>query len=195
MPISRRRPGKPRDKDARKLLDAALSDTEAFGDVVDRTKSMVYAVAYGFFRNRLIAEDLAQDAYLALFRNLHKLESDMHLVNWLRQTVTRKCIDYARRKKNRPHLDLDSIPERSVGPVERDPIMAGKLALQVHELPVKMRMVLILRFQEDLKLAEIADTLGIPVNTVKTLLRRALIRLRPKVAHLKTEISYAPSAR
>ena len=73
--------------------------------------------------------------------------------------------------------------------------MAGKLALQVHELPVKMRMVLILRFQEDLKLAEIASTLGIPVNTVKTLLRRALIRLRPKVAHLRTEVSYAPSAR
>ena len=138
MPISRRRPGKPLDRDSRKLLDAALADREAFGEIIDHTKSMVYAVAYGFFRNRLIAEDLAQDAYLALFRNLHKLESDMHLVNWLRQTVTRKCIDYSRRKKNRPHLALDSIPERHVGPVERDPIMAGKLALQVHELALEM---------------------------------------------------------
>ncbi len=183
------------DTDRRKLLDAALADTDAFGDIVDHTKAMVYALAYGFFRNRSIAEDLAQDAYLALFRNLHKLESDMHLVNWLRQTATRKCIDYTRRKKNRPHLDLDSIPERHVGPIERDPILAGELALKVSELPVKMRMVVVLRFQEDLKLTEIADALGIPVNTVKTLLRRALIRLRPKVAHLTTEVAYAQSAR
>lgn len=195
MPNARQRRGRSVDTRSRELLDAALADSDEFEAIVDRTKSMAYALAYGFFQNRSIAEDLAQDAYLALFRNLHKLESDMHLVNWLRQTVTRKCIDHARRKKNRPHLNLDQIPERHVRPIERDPVLAGELALQVHGLPVKMRMVVILRFQEDLKLKEIAETLGIPLNTVKTLLRRALIRLRPKVAHLRTEVSYASSAR
>ena len=181
-------------KGSRKLLDAALADKEAFSDIVEHTKAMTYAIAYGFFRNRTMAEDLAQDAYLALFSNLHKLDSDLHLVNWLRQTVTRKCIDYTRRKKHQPHLDLDSIPEQFVGPVEGDPIMSVELTRKVCELPVKMRMVVVLRFQEDLKLAEIANALGIPLNTVKTLLRRALIRLRPKVAHLRTEVAYASSS-
>lgn len=181
--------------DSRKLLDEALGNREAFAEIVRHTEAMVYSIAFGFFRNRTVAEDLAQDAYLALFRNLHKLDSDMHVVNWLRQTTTRKCIDYTRRKKNSPHLSLDSIPERRVGPVERDPVMAEELARKVATLPPKMRMVVVLRFQEDLKLREIAETLGIPVNTVKTLLRRALIRLRPKVAHLRTEVAYAASAR
>lgn len=183
------------ESDPRKLLDAAIADSEAFEAIITRTEPMVYSLAYNFFRNRAIAEDLAQDSYMALFRNLHKLESDMHLVNWLRKTVTRKCIDRTRRKKFRPHLDLDSIPEPRVVRDPPDPILAEELQRKVSELPVRMQTVVVLRFQEDLKLREIADAMDIPVNTVKTLLRRALIRLRPKVAHLKTEVCYAPAAR
>ncbi len=181
--------------DPRRLLNAARSAPEAFAAIVDRTQPMVYGVAFGFFANRQLAEDLAQEAYLELFRNLHKLDSDMHMVNWLRQTTTRKCIDYSRRKKHRPHFDLDSVPEPQVAPVEPDPRLSEELERQLADLPAKMRMVVILRFQEDLKLGEIAETLNIPVNTVKTLLRRALIRLRPKVAHLRQVISYAPTGR
>ena len=177
------------------MLEAALADREEFSEIVSRTKGLVFGVAYGFFRNRAIAEDLTQDTYLELFRNLHKLDSDMHVINWLRQAATRKCIDYTRRKKNRPHRDLDSIPERGVGPIVRDPALAEELARNVASLPPKMRIVVILRFQEDLKIREIAETLDIPVNTVKTQLRRALIRLRPKVAHLRTGVAYAQSAR
>lgn len=179
----------------RKLLDAALADKEAFGAIVRHTEAMVYSLAYGFFRNRAIAEDLAQDAYLELYRNLHKLASDLHLDNWLRQTVTRKCIDYSRRKKYRPHLGLEYIPEPHVGPVERDPILAEALERKVALLPAKMRIVVMLRYQEDLKLSEIAETMDIPVNTVKTLLRRALLRLRPKIARLEPEVRYATAER
>lgn len=179
----------------RELLDAALADRQAFAGLVKMSESMVFGLAFGFFRNRAVAEDLAQEAYLELFRNLHKLDSDQHVVNWLRQTVTRKCIDRSRRKKFQPHLDLDAIPEPRAAPVSRDPMLADELASKVAELPYKMRMVVVLRFQEDLRLGEIAEAMDIPVNTVKTLLRRALIRLKPEVAHLKTEICYAPAGR
>lgn len=179
----------------RELLDAALADRQAFAALVKMSESMVFGLAFGFFRNRAVAEDLAQEAYLELFRNLHKLDSDQHVVNWLRQTVTRKCIDRSRRKKFQPHLDLDAIPEPRAAPVARDPMLADELASKVAELPYKMRMVVVLRFQEDLRLGEIAAAMDIPVNTVKTLLRRALIRLKPEVAHLKTEICYAPAGR
>lgn len=183
------------DQAPRRLLDAALADKEAFAAIVQRTEAMVYGVAYGFFRNRAVAEDLAQDAYLELFRCLPKLQSDLHVDNWLRQTVTRKCIDYSRRKKHQPHLALEAGLEPRVAPVERDPVLVGALEEKVAELPAKMRMVVVLRFQEDLRMSEIADTMGIPANTVKTLLRRALIRLRPKVEHLRPEVCYATAGR
>ncbi len=179
----------------RQLLDAALADREQFAAIVKRTEGMVYGLALSFFRSRAIAEDLVQDVYLQLFRNLDRLESDMHVVNWLRQTMTRKCIDHSRRKKNQPHLHLDDAPESSDSPHLADPLCAQELRREIAKLPPKMRVVVILRFQNDMRLVEIAKTTGIPLNTVKTLLRRALIRLRPRVAHLRPEVSLATAGR
>ena len=152
-----------------------------------RHESMVYSLAYNFFRNRTTAQDIAQDAYLELFRNLGKIESDLHLSHWLRQTVTRKCIDHTRRQKHRRYQTYEDVLEPGVAPRPRDPLLADSSQEKVAALPEKMRTVVILRFQEDLKLAEIADAMDIPVNTVKTTLRRALARLKPKVAHLEAE--------
>ena len=174
----------------RELLDRALQDQEVFAEVIDRHKAMVFSLVYNFFRNRAVAEDIAQDAYLELYRNLNKIESDKHLAFWLRQTVTRKCIDWSRRQKHRRYQPLDDAPEPGVEPKERDLLMESALAEKVATLPEKMRLIVILRFQEDLKLTEIAETLDIPVNTVKTTLRRALERLKPKVSHLAPEVLY-----
>ena len=180
------------DRDERILLDNALRDPEAFAEIVDRHKAMVFSVAYNFFGNRSVAEDIAQDAYLELYRNLGKIESDLHLTFWLRQTVTRKCIDWTRRLKHRRHRPMEDAPEPGFEPEVRDPILADELGRMIATLPEKMRLVIILRFQEDLKLTEIGETLDMPVNTVKTTLRRALQRLRPKAAHLDTEALYGP---
>ncbi len=180
---------------SRKLVDAALADKEAFAAIVARHESMVYSLAYNFFQDRTLAQDIAQEAYLELFRNLAKLESDVHLSNWLRQTVTRKCIDYKRRQKHRRYRPLEEIREPGFSDVRRDPILAGVLGQKIAVLPEKMRMVLILRFQEDLKLSEIADATGIPLNTVKTLLHRSLKKLKSKVARFETEVCYEPMGR
>ena len=177
---------------SRELVDRALLDQEAFAELVDKHKAMVYSLVYNFFRNRSIAEDISQDAYLELYRNLDRIESDKHLAFWLRQTVTRKCIDWSRRQKHRRCQPLDEAPEPGIEPLERDLMLECALASKVAALPEKMRLVVILRFQEDLKLTEIAETLDVPVNTVKTTLRRALDRLRPKVSHLAKEAVYGP---
>ncbi len=178
------------DRDERTLVDNALQDQGAFVAIVEKHKAMVFSVAYNFFGNRSVAEDIAQDAYLELHRNLARIESDLHLTFWLRQTVTRKCIDWNRRLKHRRHQPLEDAPEPGFEQEPRDPILAEELGRMVATLPEKMRLVVILRFQEDLKLAEIGETLDMPVNTVKTTLRRALERLRPKAAHLQPEAFY-----
>lgn len=174
----------------RVLVDAALRDPEAFAEIIDRHKSMIFSLAYHFFQNRSTAEDIAQEAYLELFRNLRNIESDLHLAFWLRQAVTRKCIDHTRRLKHRRYQPLEEIVEPGAEPPLGDPMLAALLEKKVAALPKKMRMVVILRFQEDLKLSEIGEILGMPVNTVKTTLRRALGRLRPKVAVLEAEVCY-----
>jgi RNA polymerase sigma-70 factor (ECF subfamily) len=69
-------------------------------------------------------------------------------------------------------------------------MLAEALRKKVQALPKKMRIVVILRFQEDLKLSEIAEALDMPLNTVKTTLRRALARLRERVEELQGEMVY-----
>jgi len=177
----------------RELVEEALRDPEAFRMIIERHQSMVFSLAYNFAQNRAVAEDIAQEAYLELYRNLTRIESDLHLVFWLRQTTTRKCIDWSRRQKHRRYQPMEEAPEPRTTPEPRDPILAAELERKVAALPEKMRLVLILRFQEDLKLAEIAEVLEMPLNTVKTTLRRALERLRPKVSHLQGEVVLGPA--
>jgi RNA polymerase sigma-70 factor (ECF subfamily) len=174
----------------RTLVDAALRDQGAFEGIIDRHKSMVYSLVLNFFPNRATAEDISQEVYLELHKNLDRIQSDQHLSFWLRQAVTRKCIDHTRRLKHRRYQPLEEIVEPGIEPVSSDPFLAATLRSKVAALPDKMRMVVLLRFQEDLKLVEIAETLDMPVNTVKTTLRRALARLREKVPHLEAEVCY-----
>ncbi len=179
----------------RALVDAALLDQEAFAAIVDKHKAMVYSLVFHFFRERSIAEDISQEVYIELFRNLERIESDLHLVFWLRQAVRRKCIDHTRRLKLRRYQPLEDAPEPGFEPAGRDPLLAEALQRKVAALPEKMRWVVILRFQEDLKLTEIAEILDMPVNTVKTTLRRALARLRDKVSAFETEVCYGTVGR
>ena len=173
------------------LVEAALRDPEAFGEIVNKHKSMVYSLVFHFFQSRALAEDIAQEVYLELFKNLDSIVSDLHLSFWLRQAVTRKCIDHSRRLKHRRYQPLEDIIEPGYTPEESDPFLAATLRKKVDALPDKMRMVIILRFQEDLKLSEISTTMDMPVNTVKTTLRRALARLREKAHNLELEVCYA----
>jgi RNA polymerase sigma-70 factor (ECF subfamily) len=183
------------DPASRTLVAAALRDPEAFADIIDRHKSMVFSLAFHFFRDRTVTEDIAQEVYLELFRNLARIESDLHLVYWLRQAVTRKCIDQTRRMKHRRHQALDEVSEPGFEPASPDPMLAEVLQKKIATLPEKMRMVIILRFQEDMRLSEISEVLDMPLNTVKTTLRRALGRLKRKVADLELEVAYVSNGR
>jgi len=174
----------------RALVDAALRDPEAFAEIVNRHKAMVFSLGFNFFRNPAQAEDIAQEVFLELYRNLDRIQSDVHLSFWLRQTATRKCIDQTRRLRHRRYQPLEDVAEPSFEPRPRDPLLAKTLAEKVASLPEKMRMVVILRFQEDLKLGEIAEEMQMPVNTVKTTLRRALARLRDRVRTFEAEVCY-----
>jgi RNA polymerase sigma-70 factor, ECF subfamily len=144
----------------------------AFTDMVREHQAMVFSLAYHFLHDRSLAEEVAQEVFLDLYQNLSSIQSPAHLRFWLRRVTCHRSIDQARRQ--RPHLSLDEVPD----PVENRPPADPMLA---ENLPHKARMVVILRFQEELGYAEIAEVLDIPVNSVKSRLQRALAILREKL--------------
>ena len=142
---------------------------------------MVFSVAYHILRDRTLAEEVAQDVFLQLHRNLAALESPEHATHWLRKVATHRSIDAARRRRLRPQVSLADAPEPSVAAAPGDPVLAGLLRRMVASLPEKARAVVVLRYQEELGPEEIAGVLGIPVGTVKSQLQRALAILREKM--------------
>jgi len=165
-----------------RLAQAQAGDQAAFAEIVREHQAMVFSLALHCMRDRSAAEELAQEVFLELYRNLLRVDSAAHLVFWLRRVTSHRCIDRVRREGHRVELAMDVVPERAVSPRSRDLFLEELLRRLVAELPVRARMVVTLRFQEDLQPSEIAEILGMPVNTVKSHLRRSLALLRVKLA-------------
>ena len=153
-----------------------------FAAVVEMHKAMVYSIAWQFLRDRVAADELAQDVFLQLHKNWTRIESPTHLVFWLRKVATHRAIDAARKRKAKAETSLDETDEPTVLERVHDSFLASYLQRIVASLPEKQRSVIVLRYQEDLELDEIAKILGINVSTVKTQISRALELLRGKVS-------------
>ena len=152
---------------------------------------MVFSIAFHFLQDRGAAEDVAQEVFLELYQKLATIQSPAHLTYWLRRVAVHRSIDQGRRRKRRSETALEDAPEPSGVTAMRDPLLQGQLQETLAALPEKQRMIVVLRYQEDLGPAEIAELLQIPVNTVKSTLHRSLEELRRLLTRRLGEIRYA----
>lgn len=167
------------------LPKAIGGDPVAFASILRAHQAMVFSLAYHVLRDRGQAEDLAQEVFLLLHRNLAALKSTEHLIFWLRKVTCHRAIDQARRRRFWPKLSLEQAPEPVAASTVRDSMLDRTLGRMVGSLPEKQRAIIVLRYQEDLEPTEIAEVLGMPVATVKSYLQRALALLRQKLGRVE----------
>ena len=163
------------------LARVARGDATAFADIVHEYQSMVFSITYHFLDDRGLAEEAAQDVFLRLYRNLGSIKSPQHLVFWLRKVACRRALDEVRKLPKALPASLEDIAEPAEDPPDSDPLLSRGLRRMVASLPEDSRAVIILRYQEELDLAEIARILDLPLNTVKSRLERSLGVLREKL--------------
>jgi RNA polymerase sigma-70 factor, ECF subfamily len=175
----------PADPQTRQAADdefaaARAGDTTAFVRLIRQHQARVFSLALRLTGRREDAEELAQDTFLGLHAQLRNLESALHVRHWVCRTVTHRSIDLLRARARRPqsqsleHMKLE-VP---VEDVSGDPLLHRTLRAALLHLPEIPRAVVVLRFQEDLDPLDIAATLDLPLNTVKSHLRRSLDWLR-----------------
>jgi RNA polymerase sigma-70 factor, ECF subfamily len=168
--------------------DTRTDLADGFADLVRRHQSMVFSIALHFLADRPAAEELAQDVFLQLHANRATLKSEEHVTFWLRKVTAHRCIDYKRRR-TLPQVSLEEIAEPSDPVRSGDPFLQRKLRQVIASLPEKTRLVMILRYQEEMGPEEIAEALSMPVATVKSHLRRTLTLLREKLSRSIGEIT------
>jgi RNA polymerase sigma-70 factor (ECF subfamily) len=162
------------------LRRAREGDAAAFASLVRQHQRSVFSIGYRMLGRRDAAEDLAQDVFLQLYRKLDSIESPDHLGFWLRRVASNLAIDWLRRASwtTQP---LETVAEPADTQPEEDPLMTRALSRLLEELAPAARAVMVLRYQEDRDVAEIAMTLDMPENTVKSHIKRSLTALRGKM--------------
>ena len=152
-----------------------------FDELMRAHQTMVFSLAYHFLRDRESAEEVAQEVFLSFHRNLGAIQSPAHAAFWLRKVTVQRAFDEGRRRKRRPQIPLDEIREPAAASEPGDPMLGETLRRLIATLAEAPRMVVILRYQEDLDPSEIAKLLDMPVATVKSHLQRSLALLRGKL--------------
>jgi len=166
----------------------------AFDEIVRRCQGRVYAVAYRLTSNREDALDVAQEAFLKVYRKIDAWKPRGGFVPWLLRLTTNQALDHLRRRKRRPQESLDASPGEPAAPGGTQATDTDRLvgALEIEErvqsalevLSPSQRAVFVMRHYEGLQLSEIADVLGCTLGSVKVHLFRALKKLQVELEDL-----------
>ena len=160
-------------------------DREAFAALTRLFQKRVFAVAYGFVRDKEDALDLVQDTFLRIYQKIGTYRPEHSFEAWLLQIARNLCIDHYRRRtlKRREHdsgatvEELD-LPDPSPDGGERSRDLKDILARCVDRLAERQRTIFIMRHYDQLKNEDIAAALGISIGTVKSLHFKAIRNLR-----------------
>jgi RNA polymerase sigma-70 factor (ECF subfamily) len=168
-------------------LDRARSgERSALTVLVQAHQRSVYSLALRMLGTRDLAEDLTQEVFMQMNGSLRTIESNRHLGFWLRQVTTHRAIDQLRRRARVQMTSLDEEAQLFSAEEDSDPLLQRHLQTLLAELSPPARAVLLLRYQEDLDPVEIARTLDMPLNTVKSHLKRSLESMREKTLGMQS---------
>lgn len=170
-------------------------ENAAFDLLIRNYEKRVYNLAYRLCGSYDEANDVSMDAFIRVFQAIKHFRGDANFSTWLFRIVTNVYLDRRKRTKNRQHLSLEEyieLEENSVSRQIEDPAPhPGQVAetnernaaLQkaVNSLPDYQRAMVVLYHTEGLSYEEIADSLDLPIGTVKSRLNRARLVLREKL--------------
>ena len=154
-------------------------------------QAMVYSIAFHFFGGSGIAEEVAQDVFMQLYQTPEPPRSAAHLTAWLRRVTVHRCIDLIRQPARRHEVAVDRVPEVAAETPMPDTLLRHQIRALVASLPERPRMVIVLRYSQDMDVKDISETLDMPVRTVWSHLQRGVALLRDKTAQLIREKDHA----
>ena len=172
--------------DEQVLEAVGRGDDDALGVLYDRFGRLAYGLAFRILRDRALAEDAVQEAFLAVWRSADAYKRERAKPStWILTVVHRRAVDLVRREQRRRGEPLEAAPEPASGPVDEDVTLRNRrVAVQaaLAELPGDQRQALELAYYGGLTQSELSERLGVPLGTVKSRMFAGLGRLRELLA-------------
>jgi RNA polymerase sigma-70 factor (ECF subfamily) len=173
------------------ILSALDGDHSAFAILVERYVSPIYKFSYRYVRNGPDAEDIAQETFLRVWKNLKKFDQSKNFKTWIFAIAKNASFDLLKKKKPMPFSQIGeeedaveavlapyvAVSDALDGAFDRG-LLKENFDAALAKLPSHYRDVMMLRYTDNLKFREIAERLGEPIDTVKSRHRRGLALLR-----------------
>lgn len=171
-------------------------DQGAFAELVSLYQDKLFHMAYRMLNNRQESEDVVQDTFLRVYKNLDRYDETLKFSTWIYRIATNLCIDRLRKRKPVYSLDAESNEHEGLdgysmipsdGKTPETELLLSDTQRIIHQaietLPPKYKTVMTLRYMQDLSLQEIGDIMDMPVTTIKTRVHRGREFLRKKLEH------------
>jgi len=174
------------------LMDRVVAnDQMAYQQIVKRHFEKMYALAYRMIQQGADAEDITQDVFFKLWTNRDKWTREGAMVStWLYRVTLNRCIDYKRKPQGTTLEEAPEVEDRSPSAVTL--IQRSQTSKMLKEAQLKLseqqQAALALFYQQELSNAEAAEVMGVSVNAMESLLKRARQRLREILKHSSNEM-------
>lgn len=182
-------------EEERKLLSRVASgDVGAFSELYERYHSILYRIVYSIVKQKNEAEDLLQEIFNQIWQKASSFESARgSAYTWLSTISRNKALDFLRSRSHKRQLATDYDPDFSLidridsgAPTPHEQAELSERARHVQEalseIPPEQQEVIRIAYFEGYSQSEIAERLGLPLGTVKTRARQALIKLEASLA-------------
>lgn len=183
-------------EDAELIAQIKDGNTNAFRFLVDKHKNLVWHMVLRLINRREDAEDLCQDIFIRVFKDIRKFRGDSKLSTWIGTIAYNTCIDHLRKKGREKLYPIDNLGSVSYGKMSLETASAkvDRLYIKkiVHKvidaLPIHYRTVITLYHLEEMSYKEIEQITGMPEGTVKSYLNRSREMVRERVMQLVPDI-------
>jgi len=190
----------------RHLSDEALvalvarGDEGALGELYDRVGRVAYGIAYRILRDERLAEDAVQEGFLAVWRSAAGFRAERAKAStWVVTLVHRRAVDIVRREERRRAEPLEPVEGRETpdpaGSAEDEAWLGferERVLRALAALPDAQREALELAYYGGYSQSELAETLGVPLGTIKSRMFAGLARLRELLEETETERAWTP---
>lgn len=184
------------DSDKDLIIEYLNGKNESLNILIKKYLKPIYNFVYSYVKNEQESEDITQDVFLKVWKNIRKFKRDKNFKTWIYKIAKNTSIDFLKKKKNVSFSEIDQNNKNEedisfIDTIEDNEALPDELYSKkelennmeniLNDIPIKYREIMELYYIEEFNFREISEILNEPLNTIKSRHRRGLTILRQKI--------------